>query len=111
MMLKVQPETLRTFDLDFQHHLRAGVRHDIVWGLGFRAFESAVPAGYPVVLHPPVQTDRLFSAFFQDEIHIADNLWLTIGAKIEHQTYAAPGLEPSFRLAWTPTPQIGRAHV
>ena len=100
-----QPEALRTFDLDFHHHLRAGGRHDIVWGLGFRAFQSAVPAGYPVVLHPPVQTDRLFSAFFQDEIHLANNLWLTIGAKIEHQTYAAPGLEPSLRLAWTPTPR------
>jgi iron complex outermembrane receptor protein len=100
-----QPETLRTFDLDFQHHLRAGGRHDIVWGLGFRAFESAVPAGYQMAIHPPVQTDRLFSAFFQDEIHLASNLWLTAGAKVEHQSHADPGLEPSLRLAWTPTPR------
>jgi iron complex outermembrane receptor protein len=100
-----QPETLRTFDLDFQHHLRAGNRHDIVWGLGFRSFQSAVPPGYPVVLNPPVQAGQLFSAFFQDEIHVAANLWLTIGAKVEHQSRAVPGLEPSLRLAWTPTPR------
>src|ERR1039457_4647066 len=100
-----QPEALRTFDLDFQHHLRAGSRHDIVWGLGFRAFQSAVPAGYQIAIHPPIQTDQLFSAFFQDEIHLASNLWLTAGAKIEHQSHANPGLEPSLRLAWTPTPR------
>jgi iron complex outermembrane receptor protein len=100
-----QPEELRTFDLDFQHHLRAGGRHDIVWGLGFRAFQSAVPAGYQMAIHPPVRTDQLFSAFFQDEIHLANNLWLTVGAKVEHQTYANPGFEPSLRLAWTPTPR------
>ena len=100
-----QPEALRTFDLDFQHHLRAGSRHDIVWGLGFRAFQSAIAAGYQIAIHPPVQADRLFSAFFQDEIHLANNLWLTVGAKVEHQTAANPGLEPSLRLAWTPTPR------
>ncbi|MGD0871682.1 MAG: TonB-dependent receptor [Bryobacteraceae bacterium] len=100
-----QPEALRTFDLDFQHHRRAGNRHDIVWGLGFRAFESAIPAGYQIAIHPPVQTGRLFSAFFQDEIHVANNLWLTVGAKLEHQSHADPGLEPSLRLAWTPNPR------
>jgi iron complex outermembrane receptor protein len=100
-----QPESLRTVDLDFQHHLRAGSRHDIVWGLGFRAFQSAIPAGYQIAIHPPIQTDQLFSAFFQDEIHAANNLWLTIGAKIEHQSHADPGLEPTLRLAWTPTPR------
>jgi iron complex outermembrane recepter protein len=99
-----QPEAVRTFDMDFQHHLKVGSRHDVVWGVGFRTFRSAVPSGYPLVFVPPVQTDLLFSAFLQDEIRLANNLWLTAGAKVEHQTHAVTGFEPSLRLAWTPTP-------
>ena len=97
-----QPEMLKTFDLDFQHHLAAGDRHDIVWGLGYRVSTSAVSPGYPVAFSPPSQTASLFSGFLQDEIRVSDSLWFTIGCKLVHNAYTGLETEPSARLAWSP---------
>ncbi len=97
------PEVERTMDVDFQDHFAAGERHDIVWGLGARLITSGLPPGYEVSLSPPMRTVPLFSAFFQDEVRVAPSLWLTLGAKIEHNAYTGFEYEPSVRLAWAPT--------
>ncbi len=96
------PEVQRIFDLDFQDHLAAGGRNDIVWGVGFRSSMSGLSPGDWVALRPPWKTDRLFSAFLQDEIRLSNSLWLTAGCKIEHNAYTGFEPEPSLRLAWAP---------
>jgi iron complex outermembrane receptor protein len=93
------PEVLRTFDLDFQHHIAAGDRHDIVWGLGYRVSSSALSPGYSVGFMPPSRTDNLYSGFLQDEIRASDSLWFTVGCKVEHNAYTGLEIEPSVRLA------------
>jgi iron complex outermembrane receptor protein len=95
------PEVLRTFDLDFQHHIAAGDRHDIVWGLGYRVSTSGLSPGYAIAFTPPSRTDNLYSGFVQDEIRASDSLWLTIGCKLEHNAYTGLETEPSVRLAWS----------
>ncbi|PWU03933.1 MAG: TonB-dependent receptor [Terriglobia bacterium] len=96
------PEVLRTFDLDFQHHMSAGDRHDIVWGIGYRVSNSALSPGYDIAFSPPSRTDNLYSGFLQDEIRVLDSLWFTIGCKLEHNSYTGVETEPSVRLAWSP---------
>jgi iron complex outermembrane receptor protein len=96
------PEVLRTFDLDFQHHIAAGDRHDIVWGLGYRVSKSGLSPGYALGFSPPSRTDSLYSGFLQDEIRASDSLWFTIGCKLEHNPYTGVETEPSLRLAWSP---------
>jgi iron complex outermembrane receptor protein len=95
------PEVLRTFDLDFQHHIAAGDRHDIVWGLGYRVSSSALSPGYSIGFTPPSRKDNLYSGFIQDEIRASDSLWFTVGCKLEHNTYTGIEVEPSVRLAWS----------
>jgi iron complex outermembrane receptor protein len=95
------PEVLRTFDLDFQHHLEAGDRQDIVWGLGYRVSTSGLSPGYSLGFAPPWRTDSLFSGFVQDEIRVSDSLWFTVGCKLEHNAYTGLQAEPSLRLAWS----------
>ena len=102
------PESLRTFDLDFQYHVAAGDRHDIVWGLGYRVSDSALSPGYAASFTPPSRTDNLYSGFLQDEIRVSNSLWLTIGGKLEHNAYTGLETEPSVRLAWNPA---GSHHV
>jgi iron complex outermembrane receptor protein len=97
------PELLRSYDLDFQQHLVAGDRHDIVWGLGYRVSESAISPGYAVAFTPPLRTDNLYSGFLQDEIRLSDSLWFTLGGKLEHNAYTGLQTEPSARLAWSPS--------
>lgn len=96
------PLKVSTLDLDFQHHIVAGDRNEIVWGLGYRADTSGSSTGYQVAFTPPVRTVSLFNVFLQDEIRISDSLWLTLGAKLEHNAYTGFETEPSVRLAWAP---------
>jgi iron complex outermembrane receptor protein len=59
-----------------------------------------------VVFTPYSQTDKLYSAFLQDEIPIAgDRLSLTIGSKFLHNNYSGFEIEPSARLLWKVKPQ------
>jgi iron complex outermembrane receptor protein len=95
-------EVERTFDVDFQHHFKLGARQDIVWGLGYRSQSAGLPLGYSVSVSQGHRTAPLYSAFVQDEIHLAPNVWLTLGAKVEHNVYSGFETEPSARIAWNP---------
>jgi iron complex outermembrane receptor protein len=52
---------------------------------------------------PAKRTNQLISAFIQDEIEIIDTLHLSLGTKIEHNDYTGIELQPSARVAWTPS--------
>ena len=98
-------EALNTLDVDFQHHLRFGARHDIVWGVGFRLTSDNESAGYGRSYSPQSLTNNLFSAFMQDEIALGKSVWLTIGSKVEHNAYTGVEWEPSAKVLWQPTPR------
>ena len=89
-------------DIDFQHHLRAGSRNDVVWGLGYRADANRFAGNNLTTLHPLDRTDALYSAFVQDEITLSTTLSLTVGAKFEHNAYTGYENEPSAQLVWAP---------
>ncbi len=94
-------EGRRTFDLDFQDHLNAGSRHDIVWGLGFRTTGDNVTPKYSKSFNPPRRTDNLFSAFLQDEIRLTDSVHLIVGSRLEHNGYTGFEFEPSGQFVWS----------
>ncbi|HYL78833.1 MAG TPA: TonB-dependent receptor, partial [Bryobacteraceae bacterium] len=96
------PETHRAFDLDFQHHVALGSRHDIVWGFGYRSTNSGLKSA-DLSFVPSSRTDGLYSTFIQDEIRITNTLWLTVGSKFEHNPYSGFEYEPGASLAWTPS--------
>jgi iron complex outermembrane receptor protein len=98
-------ERRNTFDLDFQNHLAVGHRQDVVWGLGYRVTGDNLTPKFSKSFVPAQKTDNLFSGFLQDEIRIADAVWLTVGCKIEHNAYTGFEFEPSAQLVWTPTPR------
>jgi iron complex outermembrane recepter protein len=92
---------LNTFGIDFEHHVGWGKRQDFVWGLGYYLTSDELATTLRIAFTPPVQTRQLFSSFVQDEIAIQpDRLYLTVGAKLEHNDFTGFGLEPSARIAW-----------
>lgn len=93
-------ETLDTFDVDFQHHLAIGSRHDIVWGLGYRRTSDKLTPGYDALFLPPHRSDNLYSSFVQDEIRLTDSLWLTVGTKFGHNAYSGFEFQPGAQLSW-----------
>ncbi len=97
-------EDLNTFDLDFQHRLPLGQRQSIVWGGGYRLMADEVESGAALAFVPPDRDLELFSAFIQDEISLVpERLELIIGSKFEHNDFSGFEVQPSGRLAWTPT--------
>ncbi len=80
-------DDLDTYDLDFQHHFRVGDANHIVWGFGYRFTHDVVGAAPSVAFLPPELDRNLFNVFLQDEIRLQENLFLTLGTKIEHNDW------------------------
>ena len=94
-----------TFDMDFLDRFRLPGRQQISWGLGARYSHGDNPIIVPgEFFSPDSRTDRLLTAFFQDEIRLIDNqLIFTFGSKILETNYTGWQLQPTGRLLWTPT--------
>lgn len=96
-------EDLDTYDLDFDHNFALGGRNKIIWGAGFRYTRNVVE-NTPALAFLPVTLDRnLYTVFAQDEIMLNENLFFTLGSKIEHNDYTGVEFQPSGRLAWNIT--------
>jgi iron complex outermembrane receptor protein len=92
---------LNTFGIDFENHVGWGKRQDFVWGVGYYMTSDELATTLRIAFTPPDQTRQFFSSFVQDEIAIRpDRLYLTVGAKLEHNSFTGFGVEPSVRMAW-----------
>lgn len=98
-------DELTTLDIDLQHGLPLGSRHNFLWGIDVRLmWDEAVTSTALVGLLPPQRDMELYSGFLQDEIVLVpDRLKLTLGTKLEHNDFSGVEIQPSMRLAWTPT--------
>lgn len=97
----IYKEEVNTLDVDFQHHIGWGSRQDLVWGLGYRYISYATTGSLTVSFNPASRGVQLFTSFLQDEITLRpDRLFLTIGAKFEHNDFSGFEFQPSARIAW-----------
>jgi iron complex outermembrane receptor protein len=93
-----------TFDIQLQHRRRWGDRQTLLVGAGYRLVNDHVENRPIVSFDPNDKVSQLASAFVQDEIAVLpDYLTLTLGSKLEHNDSSGWEVEPSARLAWTPT--------
>jgi iron complex outermembrane receptor protein len=97
-------ETCDTIDIDFHQNARVGSRHFLVWGAGYRHAADRTVGTIDQAFAPADMSLRLYSAFIQDEITLRpDRLTLTVGSKLEHNDFTGFEVEPSARLAFTPS--------
>lgn len=91
-------------DLDFQHHLLAGSRNDVVWGGGFRWTSDHTSGAHTYFAHAD-HVVNLSSTFIQDSLTLLPGtLVLTAGTKVQWNTYTHVEVQPGGRLLWTPSP-------
>jgi iron complex outermembrane receptor protein len=98
-------ERLNIFDVEFQHGLRPIGAQRLTWGGGYRHGDDRVTNSAVLAFLPADRSLRWASVFAQDEIALADNLRLTLGAKFENNYYTGTEPLPSARLAWKLQPQ------
>jgi iron complex outermembrane recepter protein len=94
-----------TYDIDFLDRFRLPGRQQISWGLGARFSRGDNPVVVPgLTFEPDPRTDRLLTAFLQDEINLVDKrLTLTAGTKFLRTNFTGWQLQPTGRILWTPT--------
>ena len=91
-------ETRDTFDVDFQQRLPLGRRHDLTWGLSFRRGSDEIQETAAIAATPPNRAVQLGGGFLQDEITLVpSSLTLTVGTKIDWNSYTGVELQPTFR--------------
>jgi iron complex outermembrane receptor protein len=95
-------ESNDTYDLEVQHRLPVGARHEVVWGGGFRLWRSAATNGAVLVFLPEEVETRMSNLFVQDTIALDEQWKLTLGAKAERNSYTGTEFQPNLRLAWKP---------
>ena len=92
-------EKLNTYDLDGQHRFALGKHQEIIWGLGYRLMDHDVHNSELLRFEPGHKLLHVYNIFVQDRIAlIRDRLELTLGAKLEHNSYTGLQFQPSARL-------------
>ena len=87
----------RTFDIDFQQHLKLFRRNDIVWGAEYRR-SNDLAGGPGLELVRDSNASSIASAFVQDEIAMSERFHVTIGTKLQYDTVTQLQLQPTLRL-------------
>ncbi len=102
----VGEEKRNTYDVEWMHRFPLGHSQDIVWGLNFRASQDEIGnLGPSLAFLPESFTSYLYSGYIQDEIHVIPKLLtVTLGTKLEHNSFSGFEYQPSARFALTPTP-------
>jgi iron complex outermembrane receptor protein len=97
-------EVRNTFDFDFQHHIAWGSRQDLIWGLGYRHTSDQTVGTIDEAFIPADKAGDLFTTFIQDQITLKpDRVFLTVGTKLENSYFTGFDLQPTARIAWTPS--------
>jgi len=100
----VADEHRDTFDFDFQNHIVLGARQDLIWGAGYRHTTDHTRGTIDGAFVPANFAGQLFNVFVQDQVTLKPNrLTLYLGSKFENSYFSGFDLEPSARLAWTPS--------
>lgn len=93
-----------TFDFDTQANFAAGPRHNFVLGGGYRLTADRFVRGPGTsFLDPDRRNLGLGNIFAQDAISLAPDVTLTLGVKLEHNSYTGWEVMPDSRLAWRPS--------
>jgi iron complex outermembrane receptor protein len=87
-----------TVDLDLQHAIRLGRRHDVVWGGGVRVNWDHTHGSPAIRFDPEDRTYSVNGVFVQDEIALMPGrLFTTLGIKYEHNAFSGGELQPNLR--------------
>lgn len=90
-------DNMDTYDVDLQYSLRAGARHQVVAGIGYRRMHDVAHNAPALAFTPSAVYRNLYNVYVQDEIKILNKLSITIGTKVEHNDYTGFEFEPNIR--------------
>lgn len=94
-------------DLDFGLRWQANDIHEVNLGLGARASTDSLISQSNFAFGNEKRNDKWLSGYVQDEITLVpDRLSLTVGSKIEFNSFTGVELQPSARMMYRPAPNF-----
>ena len=93
----------QTFDVDIQHRIQVKKQLETVWGVGYRLVSDHLNGSLTMSFDPDSKKSHLFSGFVQQDVRFTNQLRLTAGSKVEHNSYTGVEWQPNMRLWWSPT--------
>ncbi len=96
-------ESLDTYDVQGQHNFQVGGAHNVVWGGEWRMWHDNLVSSGPFLFATPSKTIQLVNVFGEDAIALRRDLTLTLGSKLEYNSFSGIDPLPSGRLAWQVT--------
>ena len=97
--------TIHNADIDFQHHRRLASHLEVIWGLGYRLTWDDFTETFSISIEPSSRSTHLLSGFFYAGLPlIPERLRLSMGAKLERNSYTGIELQPNLRAWWSPAP-------
>ncbi len=93
-------EQLDTLDLQIQHNTSLGFDDSFSVGGEYRRFKESFYSSVSFGFANPTTTISIGSGFVQDEIPLLQDLKLTLGVKLEDNSYSGLDVMPNVRLAW-----------
>jgi iron complex outermembrane recepter protein len=91
-----------TYNIQVQDAISLG-RHELVIGGEARAWREYFLSTNIFHFANPKATISLGAVFAQDVVSLTPDLKLTVGLKLEDNSYSGGDLMPNFRIAWTPS--------
>ena len=100
---RVLSDFRKTMDLELLQHFSAPHGNELTWGGDYRHDIDDTRGSAIVSFSPANRSTNLFGIFLQDEFMIRpDSIWLTVGSKLEHNSYSGFALQPNLRALWAP---------
>lgn len=97
-----QPES-DVWDIELQHTLPLG-RHQFLWGGGYRHSKDHMSPGLGLYFIPPSRSLEWANLFAMGELNLTDALDMTLGVRLEHNTFTGMEYLPTARLSWKHSP-------
>ncbi|MEO6080012.1 MAG: TonB-dependent receptor [Steroidobacteraceae bacterium] len=91
---------INTLDLEAQQSVLLGSNHRVVWGAGSRFSRYHIVNTASLQFQPPRRGLELWNVFAQDTLSLGPQMKLTMGLKLEHNSYSGWEPQPDARLAW-----------
>ncbi len=90
-----------TANLDYSWKVRELGMHKPTVGVSYQMVYARATPTFPPSFEQLSDSTHLFGGFIQDDISLSDSLQLTVGAKLEHNSYTGFEYQPSARLRWS----------
>jgi len=91
-----------TVSFEFQNQWRVRSGDDLVWGVGVHSSADDFQVSGVFEMTPPSRTIRYTSAFVQYDLALSPTTRLTLGSKVEHNTFTGAETQPNIRFFWSP---------